>query len=514
MAMGYPLLMIASVALKPSISISPALFPPEALAFSAYYLIRARWWPFILLITTGWDFVVISEVTRLISGTRPPGAYVLIVSWSSALDCLGAVIAVRTLRLEARARHQDFIAIPLFLLALLIGTMPGVLLDSWIHGSTAHAPIRGFDLAIRSLSALLTIIAISPVFLGTFRGFEKTTPAVAHAPEMAAIGLAFAALCAFYYLIPWSLDQFLELMLLGGPMLWLALRCSQRLVVTACATASIAVAAACARGFGNFHPVVSLGAWRDGILSCQFFLLIGSGWTMLLNRMVLKQRQLLEDSKRKQAMLSAYSTALDETEHSVRRAAAQDLHDGVAQIIAGQSMILEALRSRMSVRNSLSGLVEQALAASREAQSAIRATIDDLSLPELEDASLQEILASMAEFFERRYAFSVNWQISGDVSDATQHKRLIYRTVKELLMNAYKHSSVNDAQVTLEITEDAIQLSVSDVGVGYDHQNPPNDGRRRWGLAGLSHGIRMAGGRITVESSLGAGCRVNVVLAR
>jgi signal transduction histidine kinase len=120
----------------------------------------------------------------------------------------------------------------------------------------------------------------------------------------------------------------------------------------------------------------------------------------------------------------------------------------------------------------------------------------------------------MAEFFERRYAFSVNWQISGDVSDATQHKRLIYRTVKELLMNAYKHSSVNDAQVTLEITEDAIQLSVSDVGVGYDHQNPPNDGRRRWGLAGLSHGIRMAGGRITVESSLGAGCRVNVVLAR
>jgi signal transduction histidine kinase len=512
MVIVYPMVMVGSIVFKPSITISPAVFPPDALAFSAYYLLRRRFWPVILLITTCWDFVVISEVTHLVAGTRPASRYVLIVSWASALACIGSALAIRTLRLDARARNQDIMAIPLLVLAVALGAMPGAVLDTWIHASTAHLPIRGIDLAIRNLSPLLTIIAIGPLFLGIFRGFAKSTVVVARRPELAGIGLAFTGLCAFYYFVPWSLDQFLELMLLGGPMLWLALRCSQRAVVTACAAASIVVAAACARGFGQFTPVVSLGEWRDGIVSCQVFLLIGTGGTMLLNRLVLKQRQLLEDSKRKQAMLSAYGKALDETEHTVRQRAAQDLHDGVAQIIAGQSLILQALRRRMSTRSSLGGLVEQALAASREAQSAIRATIDDLSVPE--DASLREILASVAEFFQRRYAFSVKWQISGDDSDTARHRRLIYRALKELLMNAYKHSNAKSAEVMLDITANAIRFSVSDAGVGFDPISPPNDGRRRLGLIGLNDRIGMAGGQITVESSRGAGCRVVVLLTR
>lgn len=514
MALGYPLLMAGSVVFKPAIMVSPALFPPDALAFAAYYLLRCRFWPVILLVTTGWDLVVISEVTHLVAGTRPGTEYVLIVSWGSALASMGAALAVRTLRLEARARNQDLIFIPLLVLAVLIGTMSGSLLDTWIHARAAHAPLRGIDFAIRTLSPLLTIIAISPLFIGILRGFEKPAIAVAQPREMAGIGVAFTALFAFYYLVTWPLDQFLELMLLGAPMLWLALRCSQRVVVTACAAASIAVAAACARGFGHFPPIVSLGAWRDGIVSCQVFLLIGSGGTMLLNHLVLTQRHLLEDSKRKQSMLSAYGKALDETEHSVRQTAAQDLHDGVAQIIAGQGLILEALRRRMPASNPLGEMVDQSLAASREAQSAIRAAIDDLSLPEMENASFGEMLASIAEFFERRYAFEVDWEISGDDSGATDHRSLFYRTVKELLMNAYKHSGEQSARVVLDVTEDAIRFSVSDAGLGFDHQHPPTDGRRRWGLVSLAERIDMAGGRFIVESSRGAGCRVVVVLAR
>jgi signal transduction histidine kinase len=235
---------------------------------------------------------------------------------------------------------------------------------------------------------------------------------------------------------------------------------------------------------------------------------------MLLNHLVLTQRHLLEDSKRKQSMLSAYGKALDETEHSVRQTAAQDLHDGVAQIIAGQGLILEALRRRMPASNPLGEMVDQSLAASREAQSAIRAAIDDLSLPEMENASFGEMLASIAEFFERRYAFEVDWEISGDDSGATDHRSLFYRTVKELLMNAYKHSGEQSARVVLDVTEDAIRFSVSDAGLGFDHQHPPTDGRRRWGLVSLAERIDMAGGRFIVESSRGAGCRVVVVLAR
>jgi signal transduction histidine kinase len=120
----------------------------------------------------------------------------------------------------------------------------------------------------------------------------------------------------------------------------------------------------------------------------------------------------------------------------------------------------------------------------------------------------------MAEFFERRYAFSVRWQISGDDSDTAHDRRLFYRTLKELLMNAYKHSNAKSAEVMLEITANAIRLSVSDAGVGFDPTSPPNDGRRRLGLVGLNDRIAIAGGRFAIESSRGAGCRVIVVLNR
>lgn len=512
LAAVYPLLMIGSVLLKPSVSIAPALFPPNALAFCAYYLLPPPLWAVNLLATTVWDLLIISGVTHMVAGTQPTIEYVLIVSWSSALICMGTALAVRMLGLETRARNNDPIAVPLLLLALAVGSIPGDLLATWIHARAAHGSIKAEDVSVRMLSALLTIVTISPLFLAVLRRVEGTELPLARATEIAGIGTSFAMLFGFYYIAPWPLDRFLELMLLAGPMLWLALRCSHFVVTVFCALVSILIAGACARGFGQFPPLVSLGEWQDGILSCQVFLLIASGGTMLINSMVLKQRQLLEDSRLKQAMLLAYGKVLDDTENAVRHTTAQDLHDGVAQIISGQTMILDALIHRMSPRNALKDLVEEALAASREAQSAVRATIDDLYLPQMDQASLKDILATLGEFFQRRYRFDVDWQIFGDVSRSAQHNRLVYRAVKELLMNALKHSEATKAKVLLEIAGDALRLSVSDLGKGFDPAAVPNDGRRRLGLSGLSERVGMAGGRITVDSSPGSGCRVDIVL--
>jgi signal transduction histidine kinase len=504
--------MIGSVLLKPSVSIAPALFPPNALAFCAYYLLPRPLWVVNLFATTSWDLLVIPGVTHLVAGTQPTVEYVLIVSWSSALIGMGTALAVRTLGLETRAGNNEPIAVPLLLLALAVGSIPGDLLATWVHARAAHGSMKAEDVSVRMLSAVLTIVTISPLFMAVLRRVEATDLPLARATEIAGIATSFAMLFAFYYIAPWPLDRFLELMLLAGPMLWLALRCSHFVVTAFCALVSIGIGGACARGFGQFPPLVSLGAWQDGILSCQVFLLIASGGTMLINSMVLKQRQLLEDSRLKQEMLLAYGKALDDTENAVRHTTAQDLHDGVAQIISGQSMILDALFRRMSPRNALKDLVEEALAASREAQSAVRATIDDLYLPQMDQASLKDILATLGEFFQRRYRFDVNWQIFGDASGSGPHNRLVYRAVKELLMNALKHSDTTAAEVLLKIEGDSIRLSVSDSGKGFDPGVVPNDGRRRLGLSGLSERVGMAGGRITVDSSPGAGCRVDMVL--
>jgi signal transduction histidine kinase len=306
----------------------------------------------------------------------------------------------------------------------------------------------------------------------------------------------------------------MELMLLAAPMLWLSVRCSQRAVAIVCAVVAIAIGIACAHGIGSFPPLVSLGTWRDGIVSAQLFLLIICGEAVLINRIVLKERALLRDAKNKEAMLAAYCKALDETEDRTRRDAARDLHDGVSQIMAGQSMILGALRRRMGSPN-LRNMVDQALAACKEAQSAVRVTIEDLSPPELDRASTPEILAWLTSFFAERYGFGVKWRLAGADPAAGAvacDSGLMYRSLRELIYNAYKHSHVDVVDVIVASDSSGTWISVSDEGIGFEPQAPAPDGRLRFGLAHVTERVAAAGGWLNVNSSAGQGCHVTLHL--
>lgn len=513
LAICYPMLVVFSLVLKPAISIPSAIYPPLAVAFSAYHRMPAARWPMIALVTTLFDLLTIYPVTWLVSGSRPAIAYTLMLSLSSTLNCVGMVTVFRISRLSERGIEPSAALAPLMTIALILGALPGDMLSTWLHAHAAHQPIMALDLAIRNLSSILTVVALCPLIIGLMDGFDAPIASVSGRHEPATVALTLAILCLLYFWVPWTLDRFLELMLLAGPVLWMALRCSRRAVAIVSAAVAVGIGIACAHGLGRFPPLVALGTWRDGILSAQLFLLITCGEAVLTNRIVLKQRALLHDSRRKQAMLTAYGKALDETDASVRRGAARDLHAGVAQILAGQSLILGALRRR-TADTPLCELVDQALGASREALSTVRATIEDLSPPELDHAAPHEILAWITEFFAQRHRFAVTWSASGTASVSPAHRRLLYRVIRELVYNAYKHSQVGTVHVMLSLRTDGIELAVSDHGIGFDPASPVDDGRRRLGLAQLAERVAVAGGSLDVRASIGKGCRVTLWLPR
>jgi signal transduction histidine kinase len=375
----------------------------------------------------------------------------------------------------------------------------------------AHKPPEPLDVAIRCLSSVLTVVSLCPVVLGLLRGFPEPIPAQAGSREHAYIACTFLGLGLLYFIVPWRLDRFLELLLLAGPMLWLSLRCSARIVATACAAAAIGIGVACAHGIGSFPPLASAGAWRDGILSAQLFLLVICSETLLINRIVLKERALLKDSKQKQTILAAYCTALDDAVDRTRRDAARDLHDGVSQIMAGQNMILNALRRRV-VEPQSREMLDQAIAASEEAQASVRNTIEDLSPPEIDRASLPEVVAWLTAFFWQRYGFTVNSHMTGDPDAVAHDSELIYKTLRELIYNAYKHSQTNSVDVALEWRPGWTCMAVSDQGVGFEPASTEPDGRTRFGLAHLTERITAAGGRLNIRSSPGHGCSITVHL--
>jgi len=504
--------MIGCIVLKPSIAIPGAIWPPHAIAFTAYYLLPWRRWPLVLLVTGCSDLVVIPLMTTLARGAPPSLWYTVDVSCSGTLICAGMAIVVRLLRRLHPARQPLTSQAPLILLGLALGSLPGALLTSQVHALAAGVPIEGLDISVRVLSSVLSVVTLSPLLLGLLQGFlepGQPTPRRWEAPSLA---LTIGGLCLFYWLVSWPFDRFLELMLLAVPLLWFALRFSQSICAFACAGLSIGVALISAHGFGAFPALVLQGNWQNGVLSTQIFLLLACGEALLINRMVLEQYALLADAARKQAMLLAYAHALDTAEESVRKATAVDLHDGVAQIIAGQGMILSTMRRRMSDKSPMIALLDQALEAAREAQTAVRATIQDLSPPEIERASLPEILSWLTQYFAVRYNFSVTVETAGALALTGEQLRLVYRVLRELIYNACKHSQADTAHIRVRPGGDHVEITVSDSGIGYDQSAPVTDGRTRFGLRNLAERIRVAGGRMDVDSVPGGGCRVAVQL--
>jgi len=510
LCLAYPCVMIAGILLKPSIAIPGAVWPPLAIIFTAYYLLPWRRWPFVLLFTSCTDFLIVQLMTTLARGAPPTLAYTAEVSVTGALVCAGMALVLR-LCLD-RVGQTLASQAPVIVLGLALGSLPGALLTAQIHALAAGVPIDRLDLSVRILGSVLSVVALCPLLLGLLLGFLEPAPPTPRRWEGPGLALMIGGLFLICSLIPWPFDPFIELMLLAVPLIWVALRFSQRACALACAAVSTAVALVAAHGVGAFPALVLRGDWQNGILSTQIFLLLACGEALLINRMVLEQHALLADAARKQAMLREYARALDTAEESARKAAAIELHDGVAQIIAGQDMILSTMRRRMSDESPMIALLDQALAASREAQMAVRSTIQDLSPPEIECASLQEILSWLSHYFAVRYSFTLTAETAGVISLTSEQLRLVYRVLRELIYNACKHSQSEAAQIRVRRDGDHIELTVADAGVGYDPLAPITDGVIRFGSSNLAERIRVAGGTMTVDAKPGGGCRVAVHL--
>ena len=82
----------------------------------------------------------------------------------------------------------------------------------------------------------------------------------------------------------------------------------------------------------------------------------------------------------------------------------------------------------------------------------------------------------------------------------------LFRVLQEALYNAVKHSGVRHFRVELHGTTEAIQLSVSDQGVGFHQQDAIN--RRGLGLVSMRERMQLVGGEFSIRSGPGCGTTI------
>ncbi len=83
----------------------------------------------------------------------------------------------------------------------------------------------------------------------------------------------------------------------------------------------------------------------------------------------------------------------------------------------------------------------------------------------------------------------------------------LFRVLQETLQNAVKHSGVRHIKVELRGTEGEIQLTVSDMGVGFDPQDAIS--RRGLGLISIRERMQLVSGEISIKSRPGSGTTIH-----
>ena len=83
----------------------------------------------------------------------------------------------------------------------------------------------------------------------------------------------------------------------------------------------------------------------------------------------------------------------------------------------------------------------------------------------------------------------------------------LFRVLQEALQNAMKYSGVRHIKVELRGTEGEIQLTVSDLGIGFDPQDAIH--RRGLGLISMRERMQLVSGEISIKSQPGAGTTIH-----
>lgn len=194
-------------------------------------------------------------------------------------------------------------------------------------------------------------------------------------------------------------------------------------------------------------------------------------------------------------------SALEERNHLAR-----DLHDSVKQQITAASFQLAAAgalleRDPQACRASLAEAEKLTLTAGKE----LNAIIFELRPVALKPAGLDQSLREYIASWRRQNPIEVHLSVEGTGRASPQVEQELVRFMQEALSNVARHSRAILVKVALNSTPQELVLSIQDDGAGFDPDLQTGAG---FGLQTMRERIQQAGGRFTLESSLGHGTQV------
>ena len=201
-------------------------------------------------------------------------------------------------------------------------------------------------------------------------------------------------------------------------------------------------------------------------------------------------------------------------EERERERIAGELHDRVGQSLLLVKMKLDALAVKIPAAE-LRILAVDAVSLLKTSIKDIRSLTFRMRPPILDSSGIQVALEWLCSSMNSDYGLVVDFTTDGHSLPLTADMRYsLYQAVRELLLNAAKHSGTAFAELSIKTDDENIIIQVKDNGVGSDKiaMSLTVDNLSGYGLYNVRQRIEQMGGVFAVASAPGKGVSVTLTL--
>jgi signal transduction histidine kinase len=349
------------------------------------------------------------------------------------------------------------------------------------------APVSDPGLTFKNRSGEVMMASVKPVpntpwiFLVEFPKKEVVQPASTFLKWMILLGALINVIAIF---VTWYMSRNLT-----GPL--------QELTAAATSIAS-----------GQDHHKVSVNRYDEiGKLSRAF--------NTMVNKVSRSKEELelkVEETQNMTKRLRELSAHLQNIREEERIHIAREMHDELGQLLTGFKMDVSWLHKKIG--NSEDPVVkeklEEMMDVVNEAARFVRKIASELRPSILDDLGLIPALDWHSQEFKRRSGINVEFRTA--LEDINTNKDVatgIFRIYQESLTNVARHADARRVIAELELTDNNIQLTITDDGKGFDARTSE---RKTLGILGMKERAAMLGGQLKIYSAPGKGTTVLITV--
>ena len=245
--------------------------------------------------------------------------------------------------------------------------------------------------------------------------------------------------------------------------------------------------------------------WWFNILTFVVLLFI----VYLIGKIRIKQ---IEEARKQQ---QEFARQLINAQEIERQRIAAELHDSIGQdLLIIKNRALLGLNQKTNNKHITEQLDEISATATR-ALDETRAIARNLRPQHLQRFGLTQTLQGMIEQVEK--SSQINFQTKIDEFDglfSETDELSIFRIIQESLNNIVKHSAAKEAKIEITHSAQTVKLFIQDFGKGFEigEVTVEKRGEKGFGLTSIEQRVKILGGNIKIDSSIGIGTTIIISL--